>query len=311
MHTSGLHHVTAIASDAQTNIDFYAGVLGLRLVKRTVNFDDPGSYHFYFGTELGAPGTILTFFAWPGAFHGAEGTGQVHATALAVPAGSLEWWAARFRNFRVPFRDPARRLGEEVLSFRDRDGLELELVAPAQPDPREPWSGGGVPESCAIRGLHAVSAQEEGYEKTARLLADTLSFSQTASEGNRFRYAADAGGPGEYLDLLCAPDAPPARGGAGTVHHIAWRAADDAVQLAWRQKIADAGRNVSPVLDRQYFRSIYFREPGGVLFEIATDGPGFATDEAPADLGKKLQLPPWLEPMREQIESNLPRIQMP
>lgn len=312
MHTAGLHHVTAIAGDAQTNLNFYAGVLGLQLVKRTVNFDDPGTYHFYYGTEFGAPGTILTFFAWPGARAGAVGTGQVNATAFSVPAGSLDWWTQRFRTYRVAFNDtPLQRFGEEVLRFKDFDGLELELVMSAQPDPREPWSDGRVPAEFAIRGLHAVTAHEEGYERSARLLTDLLGFSKVASEGNRFRYAAGSGGSGEFIDLLCTPDAPLARSGAGTIHHVAWRAADDAQQIAWREKIVNAGSNVSPVLDRQYFHSIYFREPGGVLFEIATDAPGFATDESPGELGAHLKLPPWLEPVRAQIEANLPTIELP
>jgi catechol 2,3-dioxygenase-like lactoylglutathione lyase family enzyme len=307
MSISGIHHVTAIAGDAQENANFYVGVLGLRLVKRTVNFDDPLTYHLYYGTEIGAPGTILTFFAWPHAYRGRVGSGQVNATALAVPKGSLGWWDERFKTLRVRRDPPLKRFGEEVLPFQDADGMQLELVAAE--DGRPAWNGGGVPETAAIRGVHAVTAHEEGYQMTAELLTGTLKFSLVAQEGNRFRYKAGEGGG--MIDLLCTPDGPRSRGGAGTVHHIAWRAPDDAEQLAWRKTLVAAGMNVSPVLDRQYFHSIYFREPGGVLFEIATDSPGFATDEPKETLGQTLMLPPWLEEAREQIEAGLEPITIP
>lgn len=310
MSVHGIHHVTAIAGDAQGNVDFYAGVLGLRLVKRTVNFDDPLTYHLYYGTEAGAPGTILTFFAWPNAYGGRPGNGQVNATGLAVPKGSLGWWQERFKAMRVTYDLPMKRFGEEVLPFRDPDGLQLELVA-VEEDRRPWWKGGGAPEEAAIRGVHGVTAHEEGYERTAELLTDTLRFSQVAQEGNRFRYHAGEGGPGSVIDVLCTPDGPRARGGAGAVHHVAWRVPDDSDQLAWRKTLASAGMNVSPVLDRQYFHSIYFREPGGVLLEIATDGPGFATDEPMEKLGETLKLPPWLEGAREQIEAGLAPIRLP
>ena len=301
MSVSGIHHVTAIAGDAQRNLDFYAGVLGLRLVKRTVNFDDPLTYHLYYGTETGAPGTILTFFAWPDAYGGRPGSGQVNATALSAPKGSLGWWQERFKSSGVTYDLPVERFGEEVLPFRDSDGMQLELVA--ADDPRPAWTGGGVPEEYAIRGVHGVTAHEEGYEMTAQLLTETLLFTPVGQEGNRFRYRAGEGYG--MIDVLCTPDGPRARGGAGAVHHIAWRVPDDTDQLAWRTTLVNAGMNVSPVLDRQYFHSIYFREPGGVLFEIATDAPGFATDEPREKLGEALKLPPWLEGAREQIEAGL------
>ncbi len=309
MNVSGIHHVTAIAGSAQGNVDFYAGVLGLRLVKRTVNFDDPLTYHLYYGTEVGAPGTILTFFAWPNAFAGRAGSGQVNATALSVPRGALGWWEKRFKEMRVTYDLPVTRFGEEVLAFKDGDGLQLELIG--VDDARAAWAGGGVPEAYAIRGVHGVTAHEEGYERTAELLTETLLFKLIGQEGNRFRYAAGEGGAGTYLDLLCTPDGPRGRGGAGGVHHIAWRVATDADQAAWRKTLVGAGMNVSPVLDRQYFHSIYFREPGGVLLEIATDEPGFATDEAMEKLGTGLKLPPWLEGAREQIEAGLESITLP
>ena len=309
MSVNGIHHVTAIAGDAQENVNFYAGVLGMRLVKRTVNFDDPLTYHLYYGTELGAPGTILTFFAWPDAYRGRVGSGQVNATAFAVPKGSLGWWQERFRERRVMSEMPVKRFGEEVLPFQDGDGMQLELVATE--DGRAGWKGGGVPEEAAIRGLHGVTAHEEGYERTAELLAETLRFSLLGQEGNRFRYGAGEGAAGGMIDLLCTPDGARGRGGTGAVHHIAWRVPDDAEQLAWRKTLVSAGMNVSPVLDRQYFHSIYFREPGGVLFEIATDEPGFATDEGKDELGRSLKLPPWLEEARERIEAGLKPITMP
>lgn len=307
---SGLHHVTAITAAAQRNVDFYAGVLGLRLVKRTVNFDDPFSHHLYYGTELGAPGTILTFFAWPDAMRGRAGNGAVNTTSLAVPAGSFGWWIERFRNYRVGCDEPIRRFEEEVLGLRDFDGMRLELVAPAPPDPRAPWAADRIPAEFAIRGLHGVTAGEEGHARTAQMLTGLLGFREIATAGNRFRYAASEA-PGAFIDLLCTPDASPARGGAGALHHVAWRTADAASQLTWRQTIVNAGFNISPVLDRQYFHSIYFREPGGVLFEIATDSPGFITDESAHQLGASLKLPPWLESSRAQIEAGLPPIQLP
>jgi catechol 2,3-dioxygenase-like lactoylglutathione lyase family enzyme len=307
MSVNGIHHVTAIAGSPQANIDFYTGVLGLRLVKRTVNFDDPLTYHLYYGTELGAPGTILTFFAWPNAFRGRVGTGQVNVTSLAVPPGALGWWMDRLKELRVSYSLPVSRFGEEALGFQDSDGLQLELVATH--DTRPAWKGGGIPEEYAIRGIHGVTAHEEGYEATAELLTKTLLFTPAGQEGNRFRYKAGAE-PG-FIDLLCTPDGPRSRGGAGTMHHIAWRVAGDAEQAGWRHTVAAAGMNVSPVLDRQYFHSIYFREPGGVLFEIATDSPGFATDEPAAQLGQALKLPSWLEGAREQIEAGLEPITVP
>jgi glyoxalase family protein len=308
MSINGIHHVTAIAGDAQGNVDFYAGVLGLRLVKRTVNFDDPLTYHLYYGTELGAPGTILTFFAWPNAYRGRVGSGQVNATALSVPRGSLGWWQERFKGRHVTYDLPVKRFGEEVLPFQDTDGMQLELVA--VDDERPAWKGGGVPEEHAIRGVHGVTAHEEGYQMTAELLTETMLFTEVGQEGNRFRYRAAGQGHG-MIDVLCTPDGPRARGGAGAVHHIAWRVPDDSDQLAWRKTLVSAGMNVSPVLDRQYFHSIYYREPGGVLFEIATDAPGFATDEPKEELGRTLKLPPWLEGAREQIAAGLPPITLP
>jgi glyoxalase family protein len=283
MKIPGIHHITAIASDPQGNLDFYTQTLGLRLVKLTVNFDDPGTYHLYFGDKAGTPGSILTFFPWPGAARGRHGNGQATVISFAVP--SLEGWSARLPDARL-----IQRFGGEVLSFTDPDGLELELVP----------SGGS--------GFAGVTLSERGYEATAKLLLETFGYTLTATEGNRYRYTSTAG---NFVDLLCQPDARRGAMGAGTVHHVAFRAESDEIQKQWREDLVSLGFNVTPVLDRQYFHSIYFNEPGGVLFEIATDPPGFATDETPDKLGTHLKLPPWLEPARPDIEATLPVLRLP
>jgi glyoxalase family protein len=305
----GLHHVTAIARDPQANVDFYTGVLGLRLVKKTVNFDDPGTYHLYYGDEVGRPGTLLTFFPWPLARLGKRGAGQATVTAFSVPEGSLGYWTERLASSGVDFDPPHPRFDEEVLTLRDPDGLLLELVARAG-DPRAPWTGGPIPERSAVRGFYNVTLMEWNPAVTGELLTGTLGFRLAGEEGDRLRFVAGVGegGAGSRLDVLAAPSA--ARGviSAGTVHHVAFRAADDAEQLGWERTLAERGLHVTPVQERQYFRSIYFREPGGVLFEIATDGPGFAVDEPVASLGSDLQLPPWLEASRERIAKVLPPI---
>jgi glyoxalase family protein len=306
---AGIHHVTAIAGDPQRNVDFYGGLLGLRLVKRTVNFDDPGSYHLYYGDALGRPGTLMTFFPWPGAPSGRRGTGQVGVTAFSVPVEGLGFWVDRLRAAGVELDGPTRRFEEEAIAFADPDGLVLELVASRSADRGAPWEGGPVPAEHSIRGLHSVALWVEGYERTAHVL-QTLGLQASGDEGNRFRFHGLAG-PGGVADLLCMPEKARGQTLAGTVHHVAWRASDEAEQLAWRTSLAAEGLNVTPVLDRIYFRSIYFREPGGVLFEIATDPPGFTTDEPPESLGRSLRLPPWLEAHRERIEQALPPLAEP
>jgi len=309
MTISGIHHVTAIASDPQRNLDFYSAVLGLRLVKLTINFDDPGTYHFYFGNREGAPGSILTFFPWPGVPRGSVGNGQVCATTFAVPAGALDYWASRLTAARAPVGPLADRFGERVLRFADPDGLQLELIETAGADPGRAWSGGQVEPAHAICGFHSATLSEEGYERTASLLVDTMGWTLSGNEGNRYRYVAGgSASAGSMVDILCAPDARAGRSGGGTVHHIAWRTSDDAQQLLWRSKLVQEGYNVTPVMDRTYFHSIYYREPGGVLFEIATDPPGFAIDESLDHLGERLMLPPWLEPHRGQVERALPAL---
>jgi glyoxalase family protein len=309
---AGLHHVTAIASDPQRNLDFYVGLLGLRFVKRTVNFDDPGTYHFYFGDRLGTPGTILTFFPWPGVRRGIRGTGQIEATAFSISPDSADYWLERLNQQHVAAEKTPSRFGDDVIRFVDTDGLLLELIASDWLAPIEQWHDGPVPPEYALRGFHSVSAALEGYEKTARLLTDTFGYRLIEESGNRFRFASsEKAAPGRIVDLLCLPDSGVGRVAAGSVHHIAFRARDEQEQRQWREKLVDLGYNVTPVIDRIYFHSIYFREPGGVLFEIATEPPGFVLDETIEELGTGLRLPPWLEPARSQIEKILPAIHLP
>jgi glyoxalase family protein len=307
----GIHHITAIAADPQRNLDFYTGLLGLRLVKLTVNFDDPGTYHFYFGNEEGAPGSILTFFPWPGARSGVVGSGQVTATTFAIPAGATAYWHGRLSTHGIDVTDGGHRFGEAVLACADPDGLPLELIATPRAQPALAWTGADVEARHAICGFHSATLSQEGYEQTARLLTRTLGFTEAGNDGHRFRFHAAAGGPGAIVDVICVPDARRGRLGAGTVHHIAWRTPDDAQQIEWRRTLAGLNYNVTPVIDRQYFHSIYFREPGGVLFEIATDPPGFAIDEAPSQLGERLMLPPQYESARAVLARRLPTLTLP
>jgi glyoxalase family protein len=308
----GIHHITAIAGDPQRNLDFYTTLLGLRLVKLTVNFDDPGTYHFYFGNEKGTPGSILTFFPWPDAPRGVVGAGQVTAITFAVPTGSLPYWRSRLPAHAVKVNDAGERFGETVLAINDPDGLPLELVASPWADPASAWKDVSVDRQHAICGFHSATLSEEGYEQTARLLTDTMGFSLVGEEGNRFRYqASGSGAAAATVDLLCTPAGQVGRLGTGTVHHIAWRTPDDAQQLRWRSELVRLGYNVTPVIDRNYFHSIYYREPGGILFEIATDPPGFAIDEPPEHLGERLMLPRQYERQRSTLERMLPSLTVP
>ena len=306
MHVHGIHHVTAIAGDPQANVDFYTGVLGLHLVKVTVNYDDPQTYHLYFGDAAGHPGTILTFFPWPGAPQGRTGTGQVTVTAFAIPNGSVGFWVDRLKASKVEYSGPSRRFDEEVIGLRDPDGLQLELVAGGRGPEPGPRPDGPVPEKAAILRFQGVTIALEGYERTAGLLTATLGLRPAGELGNRFRYTVTEPDAPTFVDLLCLPSGHRGRVAVGTVHHIAWRTPDDQVQRAWREKIARLGYDVTPIIDRTYFHSIYFREPGGVLFEIATDPPGFAVDEAPGALGRRLVLPSWLEASRADLAKTLP-----
>ncbi|MEQ4204116.1 ring-cleaving dioxygenase [Actinopolymorpha sp. B9G3] len=309
--TSGLHHVTAIGGDPQRNADFYLRTLGLRLVKTTVNFDDPGTYHLYYGDELGRPGSLITFFPWRDAPRGRRGVGQATTTAFSVPETSIGWWKQHLQSQGVEVSQVTNRDQEEVLTLRDPDGLDIALVAHPQGDPRDPWNAGLVPGEHAIRGLHSVTLSVAREEATAAMLVDGLGLRYDSEGANRFRFAAGEGGPGAYVDVVVTPDVPRGLVSVGTVHHVAWRAPDEATQVAWREELLEDGVQVTSIMDRQYFRSIYFREPAGTLLEIATDQPGFAIDEPLLELGRALKLPPWLEPNREQIEAMLPTLNLP
>jgi glyoxalase family protein len=305
----GLHHVTAIASDPQRNLDFYTEVLGLRLVKRTINFDDPGTYHFYFGDDAGSPGTILTFFPWPHASRGSMGVGETAATAFRVPDTSLAFWEKRLLGAGVAVERAGRRFDEEVLRFADPDGMRLEIAGHRAAQEVTAPRTSDVPAEHAIRGFSGVTLLESSLEKTAAVL-ETMGFHKIAEEGARHRFAAEGNALGNHVDVVIDAQGAHGRMGAGSVHHIAFRAADDAEQVAWRETLAAHSLHATPVMDRTYFHSIYFREPGGVLFEIATDAPGFAFDEPVETLGESLKLPEWLEKQRARIEHVLPVIKL-
>jgi glyoxalase family protein len=309
---SGLHHVTAIAGDPEANVTFYTQTLGLRFVKRTVNFDDVSTYHLYYGDETGSPGTVLTFFPFEHARAGVPGAGQATASAFAVPDGSLDYWRDRFDERGVDHEEPTTRFGETVLAFRDHDGQPLELVgvdAAETADAFDPWREGPVPADHAIAGFHGVTLSSLAPAETGSVL-ELLGYERTAEAGDRARYVAD----GEFarvVDVLDREGYTRKRQATGTVHHVAFRTEDEQSQQAWRDRLIEAGLNVTPVKDRQYFRSIYFREPGGVLFEIATEGPGFTADEDASALGSSLKLPPWLEDDRERIAADLSPLSPP
>ena len=306
----GIHHVTAIADDVQRCVNFYVTVLGLRFIKQTVNFDVPDTYHIYFGDRLGAPGTAMTFFGWPHLPWRQAGNGQVTVVGFAVPARSLDFWARRLAGLGVE-TERSERLGAGVLRFRDPDRIQIELVGEAADDRWNVWSGSPVDPERQIRGFHGVSLSVAQEELSASFLAETMGFRQSAREGDRIRFETGGGGPNAVLDLLVDPSAEMGVEATGTVHHVAWRALDDAHEVAWRGTLVKAGREVTPVIERKYFRSIYFREPGGALFEIATDQPGFTVDEPAESLGSGLQLPAWHEGRREDLKVNLPPIAVP
>ena len=307
----GIHHITAIAGEPQQNVEFYSGFMGLRLVKLTVNYDDPETYHLYFGDELGHPGTILTFFAWPGAPKGRKGAGQATATSFSIPPGSVGYWVDRLSGRGVRVEGPVERFGDQVISFSDPDGLDLELVGHEDAEGRRGLDRGPVPPEHAIRGFFGVTLSEEGYERTAALMVETMGFRLARQEGNHFRYEVGGGGPGATVDILCQPEARTGLVSVGTVHHVAWRTPTNEQQREWRKDLVRARLNVTPVIDRTYFHSIYFREPGGVLFEIATDPPGFTVDEIADELGTRLVLPPRLEEFRAAIVQALPPVKLP
>lgn len=306
---AGIHHVTAMAGPAQRNLDFYAGLLGLRFVKKTVNFDDPGTYHFYYGDETGRPGTILTFFPWPDALPGHPGAGQATVVAFAIPDAAVDAWAGYLADRAVPFEGPAERGGERVIGLRDPDGIRLELVG-VRGDAEAGWSGGPVQEAYAIRSLYSVTLQVPEPDDTAAVLTEVFGYEAAGQVDDRLRFRAGTG-PAAVVDI--AVDAGARRGtmGTGVIHHVAFRVPDDEAEAAVREALLARGLDVTSVRDRQYFRSIYFREPGGVLFEMATDVPGFLVDEEVDHLGTDLKLPPWLEPRRSRIEQRLPALRTP
>jgi catechol 2,3-dioxygenase-like lactoylglutathione lyase family enzyme len=306
-----IHHVTAIAREPQRNLDFYAGTLGMRLVKLTINYDDPGTYHLYYGDDLGRPGSLLTFFPWTGGRPGRQGTGQTNGVGFAVPPAALGFWIERLLLRGVKYEGPTRRFDEQVLAFADPDGLLLELIATPRVNQVEGWRDGPVPAEHAVRGVHAVTIWEDGDAGSADFLTRTMGFRAKGEEGNRLRFESGQDGLGTVVDLRRAPGFWRGTDGVGTVHHVAFRAADDAEQKARHEELQRLGVGVTDVRDRQYFRSIYFREPGGVLFEIATDGPGFTVDEGPAELGTTLKLPPQYESMRQRLEQSLPPLRLP
>ena len=301
----GLHHVTAIASAPWQNVEFYTQILGLRLVKRTVNFDDPGSYHLYYGDEHGSPSTLLTFFPWPGIPRGRNGTGLATSTAFSVPGSSLGFWQQRLADHRVRTQAPKTRGAEDVLRLYDPDGMVIDLVA-ADGDSRSGWDGVSlIPAEHAVRGLHSITLTEASLDATASLLTSGMGMEVAGEAGGQARFAMAGGAPGSIVDLTADRTRPGLQAG-GTVHHVAFRAPDLDTIGRWRDELADAGLRVTDIIDRQYFRSVYFREPGGVLFELATEAPGFDVDEPLLELGRTLKLPPWMEPSREQIAAALP-----
>jgi glyoxalase family protein len=310
MRTNGIHHVTAIAGDPQENLDFYAGALGMRLVKRSVNQDDPGSYHLFYADAEGRPGTDLTFFPWTRLAPRRPGVGLTSEVALAAPAGSLGYWAERLERYGVKLGRPQARFGEQALPFRDPHGLALALVEIGEDRPFSPWEESPVPAAEQLRGIHALRALERDLSLTARFLTEVMGFTAVGDSGSWRRFSA-GGGSGSFFDVQERPQEGRGQWGTGSVHHVAWRVPDEEAQEALRERVAAAGRRPSDIIDRFWFKSVYFMEPGGVLFELATDGPGFAVDEDPARLGEGLVLPPWLEPSRRDIEAALPPLRSP
>jgi glyoxalase family protein len=303
----GLHHITSIASDPQRNLDFYTQVLGLRFVKRTINFDDPGTYHFYFGNDVGAPGTILTFFPWPHAGKGRIGAGEVIATAFSIPVGSFVFWAERLRSKGVSFSE-SERFGSRAITFSDPDGVVLELVEHQEKQPTNPPRYSDIEPRNAIQGFYGVTLLEHSLARTEAVLS-LMGLKKVAEENGTVRFASKDEALGRFIDVKVDASAPAGRMGAGSVHHIAFRNINDEAQAEWRQTLSKYV-GVTPVQDRTYFHSIYFREPGGVLFEMATDNPGFLIDEPIESLGEALRIPEWYEPMRRQIEARLTPIEL-
>ncbi len=303
----GLHHITAIADNAKRNLDFYTKVLGVRLVKKTVNFDDPGTYHFYFGNENGTPGTILTFFPWEGIGKGNNGSGMATHIGYSVPKGSLEFWKNHLQSLHVATEE-GEIFGEKMISFKDPDGLQLQLIEPLSEDNRKVWTTDDIKDENALKGFHNVTLTLKKADPTLKVLTDILGYDLQKQEGERYRLATDAIDTANLVDIIENDKIPAGRNAAGTNHHIAFRVKDDTVLMEYREKALSAGLSITPKINRDYFYSLYFREPGGVLFEIATDNPGFTVDEPLNELGTNLKLPVQYEGMRDKIEGALPNL---
>ncbi|MGE8292714.1 MAG: ring-cleaving dioxygenase [Sphingobacterium sp.] len=303
----GLHHITAIADNAKRNLDFYTGVLGLRLVKKTVNFDDPGTYHFYFGNEQGDSGTILTFFPWEGIGKGRQGAGMATHIGYAVPEGSLDFWKNRLKEHQVAFQED-EIFGEKLISFTDPDGLQIQFIEPSTKDNRSVWTTAEIKDENALKGFHNITLSLKEADPTLRVLTDILGYTVQGQENGRYRLSTDSIGTANIVDILADPNLSFGRNAAGTNHHVAFRVKDDNILMDYREKVLSAGLDITPKINRDYFFSLYFREPGGVLFEIATDNPGFTIDEPLESLGTDLKLPKQYENHRSEIEASLPKI---
>ncbi|QXU43053.1 ring-cleaving dioxygenase [Pedobacter sp. D749] len=304
----GLHHITAIAGSAQQNFDFYTKTLGLRLVKKTVNFDDPGTYHLYYGDETGSAGTILTFFPWDGIGQGTEGVGMATEIGYSVPAGSHQFWLERFGAANVKTKEITERFGEQVLAFKDPDGLSLSLIVPKTADIRTPWETAEVKKDTATKGFHSTTLTLQSIDETAKILTDLFGYRLLAQEENRYRFITDTVANAAIVDLLEVPAGHRGRNAAGTNHHVAFRVKNEDIQMELREQILSKNLQITPKIDRDYFYSLYFREPGGVLFEIATENPGFTVDEPLNELGTHLMLPGQHEHLRGDLEKVLPKL---
>ncbi|KAA9040943.1 ring-cleaving dioxygenase [Ginsengibacter hankyongi] len=302
----GLHHITAIAGNAKRTLEFYTKILGLRLVKKTVNFDDPGTYHFYFGDEKGTPGSVLTFFPWEGMRRGHIGTGMATEIGYSVPLDSLDFWTKRFKQYNVTHDSTREMFDEQYVSFSDPDGLKIKLITSLTPDERQPWQTSEVNAGVATRGFHSVTLTLRNVAPTAKILTDILGYKLLKQEGNQYRFITDAIDNAAIVDIIEAPGLAHGLNAAGTNHHVAFRVKDDNILMNYREKIESFGLNITPKIDRDYFFSLYFREPGGVLFELATDNPGFTRDEPLNELGTHLKLPKQYEASRKEIEKVLP-----
>jgi glyoxalase family protein len=307
--SAGIHHITAIAGEPKRHVAFYRDSLGLRLVKRTVNFDDPTTWHLYYGDETGSPGTALTFFVWDQLPNGRHGAGEPQEIAFAVPDSSLDFWRKRLTAKAIAYKDAPARFGEQVIAFDDPDGHKLEIVGTREAAAVPGRSNGDVPPEHAIRGFHGITLEVSNPEKTGRVLHEVFGFEPAGSEGGRHRYRSGNAPIGSVVDLRVTPGAVRATQGTGTVHHVAFRAADDSQEMDFRKRAIEAGLRPTDQISRHYFRSVYFREPNGILFEIATDDPGFTVDEPKQSLGEHIKLPPWYEQHRKQIEAALPRLE--